>query len=1720
MKRTIVSVLVIIIMVLGGFGYLVNISSGWNSSQEHQGLSTKDTNVVKVISDRYETRAISSTVSNTVYISGTYIINQTTVDPLTGQKGKYGFDANVVVTSTGKLIVENATLYFLSDVNHRYSLTVNGGLYFYNVTFTIAHGLVEPYFPFKFTISGPSYSKVEIINSRLLFPGWFNVTNKNGNVVIYNTTFAKMSSSPTDYPAPPSYGPTPYFYNSKVYIGNTQFRNLFKNQTGGSGNIGWINDTTGYTISSSSGAVIDNFQESKLYSWYWSYVVLKNVAVRVDYSNATGYDSSSNFIIEYENKQLLNMTIQALSNGASGILNANILLMEYGWTPNQFYEKLSSGDIRVYVTNSKNKTVTISKVSFGIEIEKNLLKYGIKKFSFNVIGSTLYLRDVYVDVDYSPRADLGVSHNMFYFTGASRMYALNLTINDTGKSPRYDTAFLMNDSNSEAYILRYSLTKVYFRNISLDGLNVSATPYPVDFSDNSQLISEMMGVMRTYVENTALIPLMKLGDVRISGNVIYDKTVNGRVYLPLLSDIINQTEEPNSKFVGVYQLSIKNSTKEFYHAQIGLGYYPWLLVSNNTCIENITLDKYKDVDIGVKSVDVVSASPYVPGRSESIRVSVENYGKDEADGVEVYVYINGNLYKVYDVGTIGGQESKEYEWEINGSEFPTNGSYNISVDVVQEWDYNLSNNRGSVVINVGSIWVSAWQIGEAIRYHDVWINYTISSVYYWSGVKIYVYLDNESNLLNESEVNIRSGNTFMSFEWYISGAVAPGTHYIRVYMDNGVEIGVYRIEIKRDVDIGVKSVDVVSASPYVPGRSESIRVSVENYGKDEADGVEVYVYINGNLYKVYDVGTIGGQESKEYEWEINGSEFPTNGGYNISIDVVQEWDYNLSNNRGSVLINVGSIWVSAWSVGTPVRYSSIWVNVTLNSEYSWNNVGIYLYLDNRTVVVNSTVTNINKGLTEISFGWYISDNVSAGPHTLLLYLSNGVFLGSFSINVKRDIDLAVSSLSITPNQVYIGETLSIQASIVNLGKEAPSSAMVYINIYDPLGTLVQNKTFAYPSTYALSFVPNMVGDYRVEVKVVAPGDYVSSNNVMSKVFTVYAEPFTLSISAGNEYVNGTNIVVNVTVTSNVDANASLVLYIPDWNMALNPITPKNPVNLKANTPVTVAFLIQKTFYQRYLKGKASINVVYQINITSDITGNAKYVHPGKEFVIKEKTNFVLSSLLITQGERQVSTVAEGVKIGIHFIVRNYGGLPGALDYVILDNGKPLIWGKAGILAPGNYKVIFYNYTVTSLGTHNIEVKVNPNGTVQESIYGDDVAVKKLNVIMPSLKIIVTSYSLEHNTKVYVGDTLVVVVKIINMNATESQGKTIYMKGVKVQLILTGGLGTYTQTTNAYGLAIFHIKATAPGTYNPQLQLTYQGYVEKYTPSGMAINVEKKPFTLPWLWIIIIVIVAAIAGFFLYGYISFKREAPEYMVCGNCGHLIPADSEKCPYCGVVFEKEKVKCPECGSWIDEDAKFCPVCGTIFMPPEDPEFKKYEKLKENYEKYIDKYKEEAKKYIGEKFTTEEFFKWWKTHPEFISFLEWVKRQEEKIEGATVRCPICGSLNPKGAKICRVCGSPLPVFEEKEHEEKREEGKKETPVIPKEELERLKRPGVVTVEEWAKRKQVEKREKEEEKKAGDTETGKKEEKELEKKEKKEEKPVVRKKIIKKVIAVKKEKE
>ncbi len=50
-------------------------------------------------------------------------------------------------------------------------------------------------------------------------------------------------------------------------------------------------------------------------------------------------------------------------------------------------------------------------------------------------------------------------------------------------------------------------------------------------------------------------------------------------------------------------------------------------------------------------------------------------------------------------------------------------------------------------------------------------------------------------------------------------------------------------------------------------------------------------------------------------------------------------------------------------------------------------------------------------------------------------------------------------------------------------------------------------------------------------------------------------------------------------------------------------------------------------------------------------------------------------------------------------------------------------------------------------------------------------------------------------------------------------------------------------------------------------------------------------------------------------------------CGNCGELIPSNSDKCPKCGVDFGGEWFECPNCGELVSGDSNECSQCGAKF-------------------------------------------------------------------------------------------------------------------------------------------------------------------------------------------------
>jgi hypothetical protein len=179
------------------------------------------------------------------------------------------------------------------------------------------------------------------------------------------------------------------------------------------------------------------------------------------------------------------------------------------------------------------------------------------------------------------------------------------------------------------------------------------------------------------------------------------------------------------------------------------------------------------------------------------------------------------------------------------------------------------------------------------------------------------------------------------------------------------------------------------------------------------------------------------------------------------------------------------------------------------------------------------------------------------------------------------------------------------------------------------------------------------------------------------------------------------------------------------------------------------------------------------------------------------------------------------------------------------------------------------------------------------------------------------------------------------------------------------------------------------------------------------------------WLFIIIIVAIVAGVLIFSLYIYKQGVGKMVECGECGALISESAKKCPKCGVEFEEDMVKCSECGAWIAASSVECPNCHVRFGTPLEGE-KTYEgKMKDQYEEAVlSKYRELAKGDLGKKYTEESFQEWWMVNPAFISFEDWLAKEEERRTQANlITCGVCGTPNAKGSTVCHNCGSPLPM-------------------------------------------------------------------------------------------------
>ncbi|MFW5928403.1 MAG: CARDB domain-containing protein [Thermoplasmatota archaeon] len=410
-------------------------------------------------------------------------------------------------------------------------------------------------------------------------------------------------------------------------------------------------------------------------------------------------------------------------------------------------------------------------------------------------------------------------------------------------------------------------------------------------------------------------------------------------------------------------------------------------------------------------------------------------------------------------------------------------------------------------------------------------------------------------------------------------------------------------------------------------------------------------------------------------------------------------------------------------------------------------------------------------------------------------------------------------------------------------------------------------------------------------------------------------------------------------------------------------------------------------------------------------------------VIKSPPNFEFTKdmqLLLDGTSYTEKTINEMDLLTIKTQIMNVGGTDVEnASLSVSVNDENIKTEKTNLESTGVYN-LSYDWNVNVTGSQTITVHV-------QSIKGDHRYTNQTSIdveIQPA-KIFINNIGLPKEPKT--NEEVSISGVVVN-----DEGKTLEDVEINGYLVDNDGnkqSSTKTAVTNEDGYFMMTFQTPEEGgKYRLKIEPEVEGAEAVESDS---FNVQGEEF--PW-WIVGVIVAVAIIGVVLViVYFKFYGQG-EIVECGNCGATIPADADKCPECGVEFDKDTVKCSECGEWIPADAEFCPECGAEFITTGEEVEEYAERMKNQYQKYKNKFRIKAEDEMERELTDEEFMDWWKDQPSYLTFDEWLEREEIKRKEGSVECPECGALNNVDAAVCQKCGSTLIEIEEDEEEEEEE--------------------------------------------------------------------------------------
>jgi RNA polymerase subunit RPABC4/transcription elongation factor Spt4 len=236
----------------------------------------------------------------------------------------------------------------------------------------------------------------------------------------------------------------------------------------------------------------------------------------------------------------------------------------------------------------------------------------------------------------------------------------------------------------------------------------------------------------------------------------------------------------------------------------------------------------------------------------------------------------------------------------------------------------------------------------------------------------------------------------------------------------------------------------------------------------------------------------------------------------------------------------------------------------------------------------------------------------------------------------------------------------------------------------------------------------------------------------------------------------------------------------------------------------------------------------------------------------------------------------------------------------------------------------------------------------------------------------------------------------------------------------------------FDLEIQELTGMAPGTYTLLITVGYNHRFVHNVAFANAFVVPGPPppvtgvnilfesfFGFPlWIWILI---GAGIVGGVLGGLSLARSSARGRLVeCGECGELIPESALSCPKCGAEFETDLVRCSRCGSTIPARSNVCPECSATLLGKEESAARDPDR--QGYSDFVERYRIEARKELGENYSESAFWDWWKRQQSYVPFSQWKLQQAQGSRLGMGAPPAMSAAQEEAPPPMRRGGGPPP--------------------------------------------------------------------------------------------------